>query len=531
MSATLAQLVSVRSKLADDLAAFLATGVAALDPLPYAVDGRVLTVQNAFFEPVVLLPEERQRTRKPDGGEKEDDDAPGRGGFFEDMSRSLYERERTEETNEPQRWRQFLGEPGAQGDTRSVEKKPVAIIGAPGGGKTFATRWAVIVRAVKATDDLRSGSALPEDVIIPLWVTATAFGSVGASAMAADGVTVADAGAALLGAWSAQTGGTIPPPVRALFLRRLAEGRAFIVVDSLDEVPAHPEIEQRLTLRLKALVESRARLFVTCRTKDWPARRGLAPFVADKPAELAALRMREHREFALRFFSDADRRADFERRLAASPNLRSTCETPLLLTYCALLFADSTLPEGSGLAEIYGLILRAMMAGRWRTAPPPQWATDRDLSEPVLQHLAAMAWSFFVMAPERNEFSHSQAKAAFEAAGSALMIRDGADAPLRPMLISDLTGGLRALGIIVAARAGRGGGNCESFAHRTILEYLAAWHVHLDHSAMVPWSGQGKPPPGWNAGRVGTGLLEWVLTERKPFHFELPWLQFLTFTA
>lgn len=109
MSATLAQLVSVRSKLADDLAAFLDAGVAALDPLPYAVDGRVLTVRGVFFEPVVLLPEERQPARKPDGGGKEDDGAPGKGGFFEDMSRSLYERECTEETNEPQRWRQFLG--------------------------------------------------------------------------------------------------------------------------------------------------------------------------------------------------------------------------------------------------------------------------------------------------------------------------------------------------------------------------------------------------------------------------------------
>ena len=342
--ADLAGMLPIHSWLADDLIAYLAGPdpdhpaglVGELDALPLFRAGKRLTIRSLFIEPMVLTErvesDLRPRRGGPDGREEEDRGRDGkRVAVLEDMARHLYERERREGEHESVRLGQFL---------RTLHK-PAVLIGSPGGGKTCGTRKAVLDVAIEAAGKLRAGTWLPEDVRMPVWVTATDLGRVEKVVVAAEvppeTAHLFEAAAALLAAHGRRTERALSVRLREFFIQALVAGRAFVVVDSLDEVPLQSndkDLEKRLRTRLAALVEMGVGLVLTCRTKDWPQRLFLSP-VPDKPAELGPLRARERREFARRFFGeDAALRSSFERRLAGPGFLPELFETPLMLNLC-----------------------------------------------------------------------------------------------------------------------------------------------------------------------------------------------------
>lgn len=173
--ATLADLISIRSWLADELIDYLAgpdperpSGlVGELDALPLFLkrENRRLTIGNTFIEPTVLTEQQPESRRwRPAREEEKDADAePRNTAVLEDMARHLCEHQRSEDENEAVRWRQFV---------RTL-REPVVLLGASGGGKTCASRAAVLECAEQAATELRSGAKPPEDVVVPSWITAS----------------------------------------------------------------------------------------------------------------------------------------------------------------------------------------------------------------------------------------------------------------------------------------------------------------------------------------------------------------------
>jgi hypothetical protein len=167
MNATLAQLLFVQSRLAEDTADFLLSVANVIDWTPWEFVGKELRASSAFIEPIVFTEREIDRDHDRDDRKepKEHEEVSGSGiDPIDALLLKQYERERHVGKHEERRWNQVI-RPG--GNLRAV------VTGEPGGGKTCATRYAVAEMARRSADSLRMHLSDVSEVALPFWVTAT----------------------------------------------------------------------------------------------------------------------------------------------------------------------------------------------------------------------------------------------------------------------------------------------------------------------------------------------------------------------
>mgnify|MGYP000642791016 CR=1 FL=1 len=411
---------------------------------------RVLVYQPAPERPPREKPSEEKERLKPTD-------------LFAEVQASFYELTEQRERREEVRWQDF---------TRRLEnEKRAVLIGAPGSGKTFGTRFFILTLAERALQHLEQGKPLDE-LQAPFWVTAR---------------QLADARSAE----SALLDGASPEATE--WLRdALQSGRAVIVVDALDELPEARERDFRnRSIELDAFPGT---VLVTCRTLQWNDRRDWLGWKRrpDHPAELAPLNPREQRAIARRFFEDDPPAAQtLERTLSRNFALRHACQTPLMLTFVCLLHSEAALRKDTTYAELYVQVLRKLLAGQWRNVQV-NIAPSRVREAQVLQALDAIAWNLFRDAPHRNLFTLDMWQKAAPASF-----------PQPEQLLEQL----EQVGLVIPAGYDRRDDPQWSFAHRSLLEFFAARHLSRQPQK------------------------EWLAEIRKHFWFQPEWWEVLTFLA
>jgi HEAT repeat protein len=372
-------------------------------------------------------------------------DAPKRGGseaprekpanLYAELQAALYELTREYAQKEELRWGSFV--------QRVQREKRAALIGAPGSGKTFGTRHLVLTLAQQALQQLQQGTAL-DQIQAPFWLPARVLSE---SADLARAVAQ-----------------SLPDAPSEWLLHALESGRFLLVIDALDELPESQR--ERFKRCVQALDATAGIVLVTCRTMHWEERsRWLGWRTLPDAAELAPLNPREQQAIAKQFFdAGAPEAQAMQRLLRESFVLRHACRTPLLLTFACLLQSENLLRSELTYAQLYAHILRRLIRGTWRNAAEPL-ASSEVGEERVLRQLETLAWNLFRQSPERNLFTLD----AWVSAGS--------NAPSAPLDPAELLEKLERVGVVVFAGYDARGDSQWSFAHRSILEFLAARYL------------------------------------------------------
>ena len=416
-----------------------------LDTTPWYCNGQKLTNQRLFTPLRVLVQKLPQRDLDADEDGETTQDAPERGGseaprekptnLYAELQAALYELTREHAQKEELRWDDFV--------QRVQREKRAALIGAPGSGKTFGTRHLVLTLAQQALQQLQQGTAL-DQIQAPFWLPARVL---------AESADLARAVAQ-----------SLPDAPSEWLLHALESGRFLLVIDALDELPESQR--ERFKRCVQALDATAGIILVTCRTMHWEERsRWLGWRTLPDAAELAPLNPREQQAIAKQFFdAGAPEAQAMQRLLRESFVLRHACRTPLLLTFACLLQSENLLRSELTYAQLYAHILRRLIRGTWRNAAEPL-ASSEVGEERVLRQLETLAWNLFRQSPERNLFTLD----AWVSAGS--------NAPSAPLDPAELLEKLERVGVVVFAGYDARGDSQWSFAHRSILEFLAARYL------------------------------------------------------
>jgi HEAT repeat protein len=479
MTATLGQLVRIRSIYAEEVMAFLRHLAEALDATPWVRKGGTrIRASDIAVELFVLTKatrgEDRRRRREGEGEARVGEPRSP----MEEIEAERYELPGRIEGREERRWRQVC-RPG---------RRRLALRGAPGGGKTFITRhtlaeWAR--RAAARIDDRQVGL---DEVDAPIWVTAKAL----AQAVGDELATT------LLGALRNSLPPLEPSPrVEEWYRSAVGTARASVVVDALDELQADD----------RAAFEARARqldglpglVLVTCRTMHWEDRKGWLGWPNLVELELAPLKRRQQREFGRKFLAlDPALAAGMEHLLNVNFALRHACTTPLLLSFACLLHQDGLLGADTTHAILYSHMLRRMLSGEWRGVTL-SWAGQTRLAQDFRQFFEKIGWGLFQAAPQLNRFTLDGWTAAAQRA-----IPEAKSPPIAPGPFLDE---LEKAGLLVPAGFDDLGDQCWSVVHRTFLEFLVARVLsRMDTQA-------------------------WLTEAKQHFWFQPEWLEVLTFLA
>jgi HEAT repeat protein len=426
--------------------------IAKLDETPWYSNGQQLTNQRLFTPLRVLVTKPRRQeegSRRPSEREGAEAQKEKPGNAYAELQAPLYELTREYAQKEEIRWEEFV--------RRVQHEKRAALIGAPGSGKTFGTRHLVLTLAQQAVQQLQNGAAL-DAIQIPLWLPASLLAEKGNLASA-----IAE---------------YLPNAPTEWLQHTLKQGRFLLVIDALDELP---ETQQnRFRACAQQLDAATGVVLVTCRTMHWEERsQWLGWKKLPDAAELAPLNLREQRAIAERFFSENPRGAQaMQQRLRESYVLRHACRTPLLLTFACLLQSENQLLSDLTLAELYAHIVRRLLQGGWRNIATPPIATRVREAE-TLYLLDRIAWNLFRQSPERNLFTLE----AWQSAATEATV--------------ELLETLERLGVVVAAGYDWRGYPQWSFAHRSILEFLAARHLSRQENWREEISQHFRFQPEW----------------------------------
>jgi HEAT repeat protein len=398
---------------------------------------------------------------------------------FEELRSEFYDSPYTllrRQQQEEMLWRDFTKNILSEAQSHSEESasrghKRFALIGPPGSGKTFGTRHLAITVAQNALQQLNKGQPLDE-IRIPFWLPANKLGETG------------DLKTAIT-----QELSEVPLP----WLERvLQKGLFLLVIDALDELPEH--LQKSFRKCVQQLDATAGVVLVTCRTMHWEKRsRWLGWEKLPDAVELAPLELREQRLFIEKFFSAEISQAQFLRKLLRENYvLQHACRTPLLLTFACLLHGENLLRSDLTYAELYAHILRRLIHGTWRNLAEPLAASAVD-EEQAMRQLETIAWNLFRQSPERNLFTLDE----WRSAGSRV-----SPASLDP---AELLKKLERVGVVVFAGYDGRGDSQWSFAHRSILEFLAA--------------------------RCLSRQTNWLDEISQHFWFQPEWVEVLTFLA
>jgi hypothetical protein len=367
---------------------------------------------------------------------------------FEELRSEFYDSPYTllrRQQQEEMLWRDFTKNILSEAQSHSEESasrghKRFALIGSPGSGKTFGTRHLAITVAQNALQQLNKGQPLDE-IRIPFWLPANKLGETG------------DLKTAIT-----QELSEVPLP----WLERvLQKGLFLLVIDALDELPEH--LQKSFRKCVQQLDATAGVVLVTCRTMHWEKRsRWLGWEKLPDAVELAPLELREQRLFIEKFFSaEISQAQSLQKRLRENYVLQHACRTPLLLTFACLLHGENLLRSDLTYAELYAHILRRLIRGTWRNLAEPLAASEVD-EERAMRQLETIAWNLFRQSPERNLFTLDEWRSAESRVSPASLDPD------------ELLKKLERVGVVVFAGYDGRGDSQWSFAHRSILEFLAA---------------------------------------------------------
>ena len=380
--------------------------------------------------------------RKDDRREDKPDRDPYEVDVAEQMRRELREQQLgslASEATEVLPWQRVLR-----------QKRRIVLLGEPGGGKSYSTRLELARRLDRAATALEEAVTLPDEFPLLAWGTAE---------MLSD-QPYASTSKAQRDAYLRASFRNVHVPTEIG-----SDRNSLIVIDALDEMS--PSKSKAFTKNLKHLCQDfTGTVIVTCRVGQWMGRSDWIAADSFEVATFEPLQGREqlmlYRKIAGRFGANENHDTDsFQSLLLKRSFLSIDFGTPLLLTFAALLHLEGILATDETVtpSDLYGHILTRLLRGTWMENPPDR-CTDEVAVENLRESLGLAAWKLFQLEESsersgvRNLFSIAELK------GSGIDEKS-----LRE---------LQEVGLLVLAGKNRTGKLCFAFAHRSLLEFLAA---------------------------------------------------------
>lgn len=474
-------------QLRDDLERYLVHSRKLLNEMHWYYNGRRLEVDALHIDQNVIT-EQIQQRRSLIGNEEQESKPEIKQHPLEITNQAhLYELTERFSERVRTRWSVALGK-------RDLK---LAIIGAPGSGKSFTTTNEVIRRIDEVLYQSHYRACPLDDIQIPIWVTATEFASQNTNepAEAIEKIVRASMKPFRL---SEKFFRFLRQKLDLVFDEAIdrpssSAKHLFLVVDSLDELP---QANLSSFKKISSLLDkSGLQLIVTCRTFDWPDRQSDLGFAPKETVEIAPLTPSQQRRFTDNFFcADDEQRSAMRTLFDGNPALQHAFTTPLLLTFGCLLHGDGVLKANTGYVKMYGLVIAGIFEGRWRSIKP-YWHDDDVKTAQHIALLDKVGWSIFQANPAVNLFTQGDWEKACENLSSTL--------GERAIIPGDFLGELRRLGFVQRAGFNDRAQQQWSFKHRTFLEFLAA--------------------------RALSERSDWLEIARGHFWFAPEWLECLTF--
>lgn len=380
-----------------------------------------------------------------------------------------------EETRESVRWEQEM-----------AHVRRAVILGAPGGGKTFLTRWTALRLADESLQ--RVGSTRLEDLPLPLHVELPRLAAALQSREGLDALRECVAEAFPLRAGSAFR--------KVLDLLPESPGW-WLILDAWDQVSDRDWGVLREWLR--SVEGWKCRVVVTCRTSRYD--RQVLPWRDAPEYELEPLEQEGVRQLFERWLEDRRGRGLWE-AVRENPSLLDACRSPLVTSMVCLVYQEEGLRSGFCRGDLYDRALRLLHRRGWERLG--RRGSNVDLAR-RLELLREAAWELFRVRPEANDFGQSEVEEAVRGPLESLRyVRLGVD---------ELMGEWLEAGILLEAGWERGEMRL-AFLHRSFVEYLAglalARRLERDWDRWVDFVDRKAWHPAWREALVFTG---WALKE------------------
>jgi hypothetical protein len=330
--------------------------------------------------------------------------------------------------------------------------RPAVIVGLPGSGKTMLARLTARAEASRGLEHLGRGEPL-DRVPLPVCLrladvaTGTLEAAFRARFVAPDAPVLRESGVEYL-------------------VGRLLGRESRLILDGLDEVLA--DHRPALRAQLARLREAPCRVILTTRPFGYDRRE--LPLAAVTEYRLAPLDARQRWRFVDAWFRGSDdpgRAARVRSLLRGGPGVAEMGRNPLLLTLtCAVGEVRQLDPRTARRKDVYYGMAHELIRGTWKEGVRGEGRVKSD--EKIgkeMRALGRMAYELFAPDPARTTFTVAECLTNLE---RQQFPPDGAE---------QLLAGWRECGLFVPTRDPETKEDARFFAHRTFLEYLAAWYA------------------------------------------------------
>ncbi|MCX6876567.1 MAG: HEAT repeat domain-containing protein [Verrucomicrobia bacterium] len=492
MPPTLAQLVTVRSQLAEAVLDYLRKLEQKLDRTPWFRDGKFIAA-SAIAVPMRVLKEstrpdpperDRFRERAPSSSEGGETDDPARReaarDYVDPEIAALYEEASGEKRQEEVPWQQ-----------ERLQVHRAVVLGGPGSGKSFLTQTTALGLARAARDAVQKRQAGLDTLELPLHFTLARF---------ADPALPPDPLDAVLEL--ARLDFSPPPCFLPWLKQRLHSRTTWLILDALDEV--REDHRPALTERLQAIETQgwQTRVLLTCRPANYS--REQIPWGELTEYELAPFNPLEIRQFVQRWFaSDKESANALSQALDRNYSLAHAARTPLIATFLCLAHQEAPVSDKTRRAELYAHVVRGLARHAWKEKPLAR--TDPHVDD-LVRFLIGVARPLFQRHPAGNLFTHAELMDALR--NTEDRPRAWIDGKKETNAPDDLRDELLEAGILVGAGLRDGVETQFSFAHRSLLEYLVA--RNLSEEAKTK---------GWSSIEAFADRKSWHPAWREPILF------------
>ena len=366
---------------------------------------------------------------------------------------------------EPERLREMIDreiaalyeEPAREKQTEEVPwerewrhlRRPVVVLGAPGGGKTFLTQATALALAEEGLKTWEGRDKGLEELPLPVQLDLDALGKLDRN------LSLEDAMVELI-----LRDGPPLSHLKAWIREQLPTQNCWLMLDALDQVKDEARVQSAL-LKIEA-AKWKCRVVVTCRTANYAP--GKLPWKKVTEYELSALGWRQMQRLVEKYYGKGNSKGvGLLEVLRRNFPLRWAVRNPLLLTMACLANEQHKLRPEEGRRGLYEAVLRDLIRKAWSKTPLEE--NDPHV-EDVVELLPRMAWELFVPRPRVNAFSNEALKRALRQA-----IPSGAKMSVEDLRQELLDCGLLVNGGLMKDENGKNRVHF-SYLHRTFQEYL-----------------------------------------------------------
>ncbi|MBV6504648.1 MAG: hypothetical protein ILNGONEN_00198 [Syntrophorhabdaceae bacterium] len=339
---------------------------------------------------------------------------------------------------------------------RQGSNRRIGLLANAGVGKTFGTRFFAASCARESRELLQRHVKAPEDLEVPVWITAKSLVSKPEETMTVEQkLFVLQLGKLkekeLLYDW---------------FSKIIKSEKATIVIDALDDLELADQSDFQSVMR--ELNSWKSFIITTCRKGMWRERKSWLQWDQITEVHLMPFDGSQQEKFVDKFFQNDEKASHQLRSILSSRdyvNIKNACELPLLLNIACLIYDGEKSANPFSESGLLMHMVRWLLSGTWR-GEKPEWSGSSIDEERILLNLENFVWELFLSTKRLNRFALSDWENAVKAYG-----KRGKDLPLdQYRLLQEY----EKVGIVVESGIDEHGDKCWRLIHDTFFEFFLA---------------------------------------------------------